>query len=69
MVVGCTNRWPLVLRFIKGAIHGVIALPVVLHALFAVLIVFIDQNLDRNLGLPTSIVRNSHLFPALLCSS
>ncbi len=49
-------RWPLALRFIKGAIHGVIALPLALHALFAALVVFIDQNLDGNLGLPASIV-------------
>lgn len=49
-------RWPLALRFIKGAIHGAIALPLALHALFAALVVFIDQNLDGNLGLPASIV-------------
>ena len=49
-------RWPLALRFIKGAIHGAIILPVVLHAGFAALIAFIDQNMDQNLGLPNSAV-------------
>ena len=49
-------RWPLALRFYKGAIHGRIMLPVVLHALFACIIVFIDQQLDGHLGLPASIV-------------
>lgn len=52
----------MVIRFIKGAIHGVIILPVVLHAAFAALVAFIDQNLDRNLGLPTSIVRNAYRY-------
>ena len=49
-------RWPLVLRFIKGAIHGAILIPVVFHGLFAALIVFLDQHHAGNLGLPASIV-------------
>ena len=49
-------RWPLALRFVKGAIHSAIILPVALHAIFASLIVYIDQNLNGNLGLPASIV-------------
>ena len=50
-------RWPLALRFIKGAIHAAIILPVTLHGLFAALVVFLDQQLDGSLGLPASIVR------------
>ena len=50
-------RWPLVFRFIKGAIHGAIVVPVSLHALFAAIVAFVDQNLDVNLGLPASIVQ------------
>ncbi|MCJ1381267.1 hypothetical protein MMC17_004376 [Xylographa soralifera] len=50
------RRWPLALRFIKGAIHGAIIVPVFLHALFAAVIVFIDIHLDGHLGLPPSIV-------------
>lgn len=49
-------RWPLALRFIKGAIHSAILLPVVLHAAFAALIVYIDRYINGDLGLPTSIV-------------
>ncbi|KAI4238675.1 MAG: hypothetical protein LQ349_000946 [Xanthoria aureola] len=49
------RRWPLALRFIKGAIHGAIVLPVVLHAAFAALIVALDHNV-KDLGLPPSIV-------------
>ena len=53
------RRWPLALRFIKGAIHIAIILPVTLHGLFAALIVFLDLHLDGRLSLPTSIVRPS----------
>ncbi|KAL9587448.1 MAG: hypothetical protein Q9212_000264 [Teloschistes hypoglaucus] len=49
-------RWPLALRFIKGAIHGAIVLPVALHAAFAGLVVAFDHQV-RGLGLPASIVR------------
>ena len=49
-------RWPLAFRFIKGAIHGAIIIPVVAHGLFAALIVFLDNHLDHELGLPSSIV-------------
>ena len=49
-------RWPLVLRFIKGAIHRAIVFPVVLHGLFAALVVYIDSYHKGNLGLPASIV-------------
>ncbi|KAL8719252.1 MAG: hypothetical protein Q9225_003711 [Loekoesia sp. 1 TL-2023] len=47
-------RWPLALRFIKGAIHGAIILPVLLHAAFAALIVALDHNV-QDLGLPSNI--------------
>lgn len=50
-------RWPLALRFIKGAIHGAIILPMLLHAAFAVVVVALDRNV-QDLGLPASIVRN-----------
>ena len=51
-----SHRWPLALRFVKGAIHSTVIVPVAAHALFAAAIVYIDQNLDHNLGLPGSIV-------------
>ena len=46
----------LALRFSKGAIHGAVLLPVIMHSLFACMIAYIDQSLDFNLGLPSSIV-------------
>lgn len=49
------SRWPLALRFIKGAIHAAIILPVALHAAFAALVVALDHNV-QDLGLPASIV-------------
>ena len=60
------RRWPLVLRFIKGAIHGAIIVPVVLHTLFAVLIVFVDRNLEGNLGLPPSIIPSLSIVVGLM---
>ena len=51
------NRWPLVLRFIKGAIHGFIIIPVLCHALFTVLVVCLDKYVYDSLGLPPTIVR------------
>ena len=56
------HRWPLVLRFVKGAIHSAILVPVISHALFAVLVVYIDQILNHNLGLPNTIVGFSPLL-------
>ena len=50
------SRWPLILRFIKGSIHGAVAVPVTFHALFTAAVVYIDNNRDHNLGLPASIV-------------
>ena len=50
------HRWPLVLRFIKGAIHRAIVIPVILHGLFAALVVYLDSYHEGNLGLPASIV-------------
>lgn len=53
-------RWPLALRFIKGAIHGAIILPVLLHAAFAGLIVTLDHKV-QDLGLPASIVCSMYM--------
>lgn len=50
-------RWPLILRFIKGSIHGAVAVPVAFHALFTAAVVYTDQNYDLHLGLPASIVQ------------
>ncbi|KAI9827823.1 MAG: Mitochondrial-processing peptidase subunit alpha [Thelocarpon impressellum] len=60
------RRWPLVLRFIKGAIHVAIFVPVVLHALFTVLVVYLDQYVNPNLGLPSSIIPSLSIVVGLM---
>ncbi|KAI3396302.1 hypothetical protein diail_12324 [Diaporthe ilicicola] len=60
------RRWPLVLRFIKGAIHGDIALPVFLHALFTTVIVTLHVRLQHNFGLPSSVVSSLSIVVGLM---
>lgn len=50
------RRLPLVFRFIKGAIHGAILIPVFCHAVFTTLVVVLDRYVFNTVGLPTSIV-------------
>lgn len=50
------SRWPLVFRFIKGAIHAEILLPVFLHALFTIFVVYLDTYVFDTVGLPSTIV-------------
>lgn len=60
------RRWPLVLRFIKGAIHVDIALPVILHAAWSALVVYIDQVRDDHIGLPNSIIPSLSIVVGLM---
>lgn len=60
------RRWPLVLRFIKGAIHADIAIAVVLHALWAAIIVYIDRVRDEHIGLPSSIIPSLSIVVGLM---
>lgn len=60
------RRWPLVLRFVKGAIHRDIALPVTLHAAFAALIVYLDLIRDGHLALPSSTIPSLSIVVGLL---
>jgi hypothetical protein len=60
------RRWPLVLRFIKGAIHVDIAMPVVLHAAWSALIVYIDQVREDHIGLPSSIIPSLSIVVGLM---
>lgn len=46
----------MVFRFIKGAIHAAILLPVFLHAAFTAFVVWLDQYVFDTVGLPSSIV-------------
>lgn len=59
-------RWPLVLRFIKGAIHRDIALPVFFHALFTTVIVTLHVRLQHNFGLPSSVVSSLSIVVGLM---
>ncbi|KAL8940018.1 MAG: hypothetical protein Q9216_003041 [Gyalolechia sp. 2 TL-2023] len=61
-------RWPLALRFIKGAIHGAIILPVLLHAAFTAVIVALDHNV-QDLGLPASIIPSLSIVVGLMLDS
>lgn len=54
------------LRFIKGAIHRDIALPVFLHALFTTVIVTLHVRLQHNYGLPSSVVSSLSIVVGLM---
>ncbi|KAF2835341.1 UPF0187-domain-containing protein [Patellaria atrata CBS 101060] len=59
------RRLPLVLRFVKGAVHGVIVIPVILHAIFTALIVALDFYVG-NLGLPNNFVPSLSIVVGLM---
>jgi putative membrane protein len=50
------RRWPLVFRFIKGAVHAAIIVPVVCHAIFTAVIICLDKYVFDTVGLPSTIV-------------
>ena len=60
------RRWPLVLRFYKGAIHIEILFPVLLHIAFAVLICYLEQKRDGHLGLPSSTIPSLSIVVGLM---
>ncbi|TIA24363.1 hypothetical protein D6C81_02436 [Aureobasidium pullulans] len=60
------RRMPLVLRFAKGSVHSDILLPVILHALFAALIVYIDDFTPYTPHLPGSITSSLSIVVGLL---
>lgn len=62
------RRWPLVLRFIKGAIHGQIALAVFLHAGFTGLICYLEGKgvFGGRLGIPSSVVPSLSIVVGLM---
>ncbi|KAF2138734.1 uncharacterized protein K452DRAFT_211691, partial [Aplosporella prunicola CBS 121167] len=59
------RRWPLVLRFCKGAIHGAVFIPVVLHSLFTAIIVYLDSEVGE-LGLPSSLIPSLSIVVGLM---
>ncbi|KAF2489920.1 UPF0187-domain-containing protein [Lophium mytilinum] len=59
------RRIPLVLRVSKGSVHASIAVPVLLHSLFTVLIVYLDRHVG-NLGLPALIIPSLSIVVGLM---
>ncbi|CEJ58795.1 Putative UPF0187 domain protein [Penicillium brasilianum] len=60
------RRWPLVFRFIKGAIHAHILLPVFLHAIFTAFVVYLDTYVFETVGLPTTIIPSLSIVVGLM---
>ncbi|KAF2468765.1 uncharacterized protein BDR25DRAFT_326488 [Lindgomyces ingoldianus] len=60
------RRIPLVLRFAKGAIHNIILIPVLLHSLFTVLIVYLDRNVAGSLGVPATVIPSLSIVVGLM---
>ncbi|TVY81794.1 UPF0187 protein [Lachnellula suecica] len=60
------RRWPLVLRFSKGSVHGAILFPVFIHSLLAAVIVFINQHINSDFNLPSSIIPSLSIVVGLM---
>jgi putative membrane protein len=60
------RRLPLVLRFSKGAVHDIIALPVSLHSLFTVLIVYLDTYVWDSINIPSTIIPSLSIVVGLM---
>jgi putative membrane protein len=60
------RRIPLVLRFYKGAIHNIIILPVLLHCLFAALVVYLNRHVTGSISLPSTIIPSLSIVVGLM---
>ncbi|KAF1944731.1 hypothetical protein EJ02DRAFT_452080 [Clathrospora elynae] len=61
------RRLPLVLRFSKGAVHDIILLPVLLHSLFTVLIVYVETYYMHNsISIPATIIPSLSIVVGLM---
>jgi putative membrane protein len=60
------RRLPLLLRFSKGAVHDIIILPVLLHSLFTVLIVYIDTRYVDSISIPATIIPSLSIVVGLM---
>ncbi|KAJ6144954.1 hypothetical protein N7470_008849 [Penicillium chermesinum] len=60
------RRWPLVLRFIKGAIHLEVLVPVLLHSLFTAFVVYLDTYVFDTVGIPNSIIPSLSIVVGLI---
>ncbi|KAH6680478.1 Bestrophin, RFP-TM, chloride channel-domain-containing protein [Halenospora varia] len=55
-----------VLRFWKGSIHGTIITPVLVHALLAAFIVYVNQHINSDFNLPSSIIPSLSIVVGLM---
>ncbi|KAH8705355.1 Bestrophin, RFP-TM, chloride channel-domain-containing protein [Talaromyces proteolyticus] len=60
------RRLPLVFRFIKGAIHGAILIPVICHAVFTAIVVVLDHYAFNTVGLPSTIIPSLSIVVGLM---
>ncbi|KAL4782245.1 Bestrophin, RFP-TM, chloride channel-domain-containing protein [Aspergillus varians] len=60
------RRWPLALRFIKGAIHGAILVYMILHGLFTAFVVCLDRYIFDSVGLPNTIIPSLSIVVGLM---
>jgi putative membrane protein len=60
------RRLPLVLRFAKGAVHEIIAVPVLVHSLFTVLIVYLDTHVWDSINIPSTIIPSLSIVVGLM---
>ncbi|KAI9709545.1 MAG: hypothetical protein M1820_003305 [Bogoriella megaspora] len=60
------RRWPLVLRFIKGAIHNEIVFPIILHSGWAAVAVYLNQITEGELALPNGIIPSLSIVVGLM---
>jgi len=60
------RRWPLALRFSKGSIHSAVIGPILFYTLFTILVVYVDQHLNINLGVPNTVTPSLAIVVGLL---
>ncbi|KAK0128407.1 hypothetical protein ONS95_000380 [Cadophora gregata] len=60
------RRWPLVLRFWKGSIHGTILFPVFVHSILAAFVVYVNQHINSDFNLPSSIIPSLSIVVGLM---
>jgi putative membrane protein len=60
------RRLPLVLRFAKGAVHDLIAVPVAVHSLFTALIVYLDTYITGSISIPATIIPSLSIVVGLM---
>ncbi|KAN0079219.1 Bestrophin, RFP-TM, chloride channel domain containing protein [Elaphomyces granulatus] len=60
------RRCPLVFRFIKGAIHSEIIIPIICHSIVATAVVCLDKFVFGTLGLPSMIIPSLSIVVGLM---